>query len=219
MKSDALIQTEVIQELKYDPRIAHEHLGVAVVDGIVTLSGSVPNYIEKSAAEKAAQRIGGVKAVVEKIEVRIPGTAHKDDEHIAKAIADQFRWHTQVPDDLIKATVEHGWVSLAGTVEWDFQRRAAEKVVKGLTGVRGITNDISLEAKIRQPADIKNKIELALKRAAEREVERLDVQVEGSRVILSGNVRSFAEWRDVTGAAWSTPGVTSVDDTGLKVAA
>jgi osmotically-inducible protein OsmY len=219
MKSDAQIQTEVMQELKDDPRVTHERIGVAVSDGIVTLTGTVPSYLEKLAAEKAAQRIGHVKAVVEKIDVRLPSTFRKDDEQIAKAIEGSFRWHTQVPDDLIKASVEHGWVALTGAVEWDFQRRAAEKVVRGLTGVRGITNNISLKAKVPEPADIKNKIEQALKRAAERETELLDVQVVGSRVILSGKVRSFGEWRDVTGAALSTPGVTSVDDTHLKVAA
>jgi osmotically-inducible protein OsmY len=219
MKSDAQIQTDVIQELKWDPSVTHEHVGVAVSDGIVTLSGTVPNYIEKSAAEKAAQRVAGVKAVVEKIEVKVPGSFHKDDEDIAKAIINQFGWHAQVPDELVKASVEKGWVELTGEVEWEYQRRAAEKVVRGLTGVRGLTNKVTIKARVAQPTEIKNKIEQALKRAAEREAEHLNIEVRGTRVLLSGKVRSFAELRDVRGAAWSAPGVTSVDDSGLSVAA
>ena len=219
MKTDGQIQTDVMQELKWDPSITHEHIGVAVSDGIVTLSGMVPSYIEKSSAEKAVQRVGGVKAVVEKIEVKVPGSYHRDDQDIAKAIIDQFQWHTQVPDDLVKASVENGWVELTGEVEWDYQRSAAEKAIRGLTGVRGITNRLTIRPKAAQPSEVKDKIEEALKRAAEREADRIGVQVRGSRVILSGRVRSFAELRDVRGAAFSAPGVTSIDDNNLSVAA
>ena len=219
MKSDAQIQTDVMQELKWDPSLTHEHIGVAVSDGIVTLSGTVPSYVEKSSAEKAAQRVGGVKAVVEKIEVKIPGSYHRDDQDIAKAITDQFRWHAQVPDQLVKVSVENGWVELTGEVEWDYQRSAAENAVRGLTGVKGITNKIAIRLKVAQPSDIKDKIEGALKRAAEREADRITVEVRGSRVILSGKVRSFAELRDVRGAAFSAPGVTTVEDNNLSVAA
>jgi osmotically-inducible protein OsmY len=208
-----------MQEVKWDPSITHEHIGVAVSGGIVTLSGTVPSYIEKSSAEKAAQRVGGVKAVVEKIEVRIPGSYHRDDQDIAKAILDEFRWHSQVPDDLVKARVENGWVELTGEVEWDYQRSAAENAIRGLTGVRGITNKLGIKAKGVQPFEIKEKIEEALKRAAEREADRIVVEVRGTRVILSGKVRSFAELRDVRGAAYSAPGVTSIDDNNLSVAA
>jgi osmotically-inducible protein OsmY len=219
MKTDAQIQTDVMQEVKWDPSITHEHIGVAVSGGIVTLSGTVPSYIEKSSAEKAAQRVGGVKAVVEKIEVRIPGSYHRDDQDIAKAILDQFRWHSQVPDDLVKARVENGWVELTGEVEWDYQRSAAENAIRGLTGVRGITNKLGIKAKGVQPFEIKEKIEEALKRAAEREADRIVIEVQGTRVIHSGKVRSFAEFRDVRGAAYSAPGVTSIDDNNLSVAA
>jgi osmotically-inducible protein OsmY len=219
MKTDAQIQTDVMQEVKWDPSITHEHIGVAVSGGIVTLSGTVPSYIEKSSAEKAAQRVGGVKAVVEKIEVRVPGSYHRDDQDIAKAVLDQFRWYSQVPDDLVKARVENGWVELTGEVEWDYQRSSAENAIKGLTGVRGVTNKIDIRAKVVQPLSIKEKIEEALKRAAEREAGRIVVEVRGTRVILSGKVRSFAELRDVRGVAFSAPGVTSVDDNNLSVAA
>ena len=219
MKTDSQVQTDVMQELKWDPSVTHEHIGVAVSNGIVTLSGTVPNYIEKSAAEKAAQRVAGAKAVVEKIEVRVPGEYHRDDQDIAQAILDQFRWHSQIPDDSVKANVEKGWVELIGEVDWGYQRMAAEKAIRGLTGIRGITNKIDIRSKVIQPSEIKDKIEQALKRAAEREAARVAVEVRGSRVILAGNVRSFAELRDVRGAAWSAPGITSVDDTNLVIAA
>lgn len=219
MKTDMQIQADVIQELKWDPSVTHEHIGVSVLDGVATLSGSVPTFIEKSAAEKAAQRVSGVKAVVEKIEIRIPGFHQKDDQDIAKAIVDQFQWHAQIPADSVKASVEKGWVELVGEVEWDYQRKAAEGTVRTLTGVKGITNKITIKEKVAQPADIKDKIEQALKRSAEREVAHLGVQVRGSRVILSGKVRSFAELCDVRDAAWSAPGVTLVDDKNVNVAA
>jgi osmotically-inducible protein OsmY len=219
MKTDAQIQTDVMQELKWDPSITHEHIGVAVADGIVTLSGTVPSYIEKSSAERAAQRVSGVKAVVEKIEVKVPGAYHRDDQDIAKAILDQFRWHTQIPDDVVKPRVENGWVELTGEVDWDYQRSAAENAIRNLTGVKGITNRITIKARVAQPFEIKSKIEEALKRAAEREADRIRIEVQGTRVVLSGKVRSFAELRDVRGAAFSAPGVTAVEDTNLSVGA
>jgi osmotically-inducible protein OsmY len=219
MKSDSEIQMDVIQELKWDPSVTHEHIGVAVTGGIVTLSGAVPSFIDKSAAEKAAKRVGGVKAVVEEIEVKIPGLYHRGDQDIAKTIIDHFHWSTQIPDELVKVSVENGSVELSGEVEWEYQRRAAEKVVRGLTGVRGIWNKITIKPKAAEPVQIKNRIEEALQRATEREVKHITIEVNGSRVRLSGKVRSFAELADVRGAAWGTPGVTSVDDKDLYVAA
>ena len=110
MKKDAQIQTDVIQELKWDPSVTHEHIGVSVNDGIVTLSGTVPSFVEKTSAERAVQRVSGVRAVVEKIEVKLPGSFKRDDQEIAKAVLNQFKWNVQVPDDLVKASVEDGWV-------------------------------------------------------------------------------------------------------------
>lgn len=217
MKTDAEIKNEVELELKWDPSVTQEHIGVAVTDAIVTLSGAVPSFIEKQAAERAAQRVGGVRAVVEKIDVRVPGSFHRDDEDIAGAIIDQLRWNVQVPDDAIKVRVENGWVDLTGDVEWEYQRRAAEDSIRRLTGVVGITNKIDILPKVAKSQEIQSKIEAALKRAAEREAAHLGIQVRGNRVILSGKVRSFAELRAVKGAAWSAPGVTSVDDTSVIV--
>lgn len=217
MKTDAQIQEDVLDELKWDPSVTHEHIGVAVSDAVVTLSGYVPTYFEKSAAEEAAHRVSGVKAIAEKIEVRYPGTYRREDEAVAAAIITAFKWNVQVPDDVIKVRVSKGWVTLTGEVEWEYQRTAAENAVKSLSGVLGVTNSIEIKSKV-QVLDVKAKIEEALKRASEREVERIKVSVEGRKVILSGKVRSYAELRDARSAAWSAPGVTDVQDN-LVVAA
>lgn len=211
MKTDSQIQSDLMQELKWDPSVTHEHIGVAVTSGIVTLSGTVPNYTEKFAAERAAQRVGGVKAVVEKIEVKLPGSFQRTDQDIASAIVDQFKWAVQVPEDRVKANVENGWVKLTGEVDWEYQRSAAERAVRGLTGVKSITNSIMIKPRVQSSA-VKEQIEGALRRAAEREARRINVETRGSRVVLTGEVRSFAELRDAKGAAWNAPGVTEVED-------
>lgn len=212
MKTDSQIQADIMQELKWDPSVTHEHIGVAVVEGIVTLSGIIPSYIEKSAAERAAQRVSGVRAVVEKIEVKLAGSHKRDDQDIAKTIVDQFKWHMQVPEELVKVNVENGWVELVGEVEWDFQRAAAESCARGLTGVKGIANNIIIRAKKVQQEVVKKKIEEALMREAEREARRIAVEVRGSKVVLSGEVHSFTEMNDAKWAAWSAPGVTSIEN-------
>lgn len=211
MKSDSQVQKDVLDELKWEPSVNHEHIGVAVSDGVVTLSGNVPTFIEKHNAEKAAQRVVGVQAIVEKIEVKLPGDMIRDDEDIAKAIVNQFQWSTLIPKDQIKAKVSDGWVTLTGEVTWEYQRKAAEKLVRELAGVKLVSNVISIKPKLK-PADLKEKIEKALMRSAEHESKQIDVDVSGSRVTLSGSVRSFAEMRAVEGAAWGAPGVTEVKD-------
>ena len=215
MKTDNQIQKDVIDELKWEPSVNHEHIGVAVSDGIVTLSGTVSTFIEKHNAEISTQRVAGVKAIVEKIEVKLPGSLVRDDQEIAQAIISQFKWSSLIPDDNIKAKVSSGWVTLNGEVTWEFQRKAAERLVRELTGVKLVTNNIVLKPKF-EASDLKNKIEEALMRAAEREGKKIDVVVNGSKVTLSGTVRSFSEMRAIEGAAWGAPGVTEVKDK-LKV--
>ncbi len=211
MKTDTSIQKDVIEELKWEPSVNHEHIGVAVDEGIVTLSGTVPTFIEKHNAEVAVQRVAGVKAIVEKIEVKLPGSLVRDDQEIAKAIINQFQWSSLIPKDHIKAKVSNGWVTLSGEVVWEYQRKAAEKLVRELTGVKLISNNIVIKPKLIA-ADLKDKIEKALLRAAARESKQIDIEVRGSHVTLSGVVRSFAEMRAVEGAAWGAPGVTEVQD-------
>jgi len=212
MKTDSQIQSDVIQELKWDPSVSHEHIGVAVTDGIVTLSGSIPSYIEKSAAERAAQRVSGVKAVVEKIDVKLLSSYEKDDQDIAEAILNQFRWSVQIPEKSIKLSVENGWVKLTGEVEWDFQRKAAEHSVRGLTGVKGVSNNLTLKTRQVQADIVKQKIEEALKSEAMHEAKKITVDIHGSTVTLSGKVHSFAEMSDAKLAAWSAPGVTKIEN-------
>lgn len=211
MKPDDQLQKDVMEELMWDPSVTHEHIGVAVNDGIVTLSGHVPTYFEKSAASKSAHRVAGVKAIVEEIQVRYPGSYHREDEDIASAVLTAFKWNVQIPDERIKVKVSKGWVTLTGEVEWEYQKNASESAVRALTGVLGVINSVEIKPQI-QVADIKAKIEKALKRAAERDAERINVEVDGRTITLSGKVRSYAELLDARSAAWSAPGVIDVQD-------
>jgi osmotically-inducible protein OsmY len=211
MKTDSQIQTNVMNELKWDPSITHENIGVMVSEGIVTLTGTVPTYFEKWAAERAAQNVTGVKAVVEKLKVKVSILDEHEDQDIAEAIANQFNWNTQIPGDSIKAKVENGLVELTGEVEWGFQRIAAEDCIRGLAGVGGVTNNITIKKKNIEPSIIKNRIRDALKRKADREFRHINIEVHGSEVTLSGEVHSLRDLQDVKGAAIGTPGVTKVE--------
>jgi osmotically-inducible protein OsmY len=209
MKTDSHLQLDVFDELKWEPSINYEHIGVSVSEGIVTLSGSVSCLIEKHNAEKAAQRVAGVKAVVDKIEVKIPGSNVKDDEEIAKAIVNQFEWNSLIPQDKIKVIVTDGWVTLMGVVNWDYQKKAAEKLVKELVGVKFVTNKIAIKPNL-DARDLREKIEKALLRAAEHESKKIEVSVHGTQVTLSGLVRSFSELEAIEKTAWGAPGITEV---------
>lgn len=216
MKSDSQIQQDVIEELRWSPNVTHTNIGVSVKNGIVTLSGSVPSYAEKAEAESAALRVAGVKAIVEKTEVRLPSDLERKDEDIARAALNVLKWHVQVPDNDIKVDVENGRVRLSGEVEWSFQKEAAFSAVKSIIGVSSVANAITIKPRV-SPANVKENIEQALKRAAEREAKRINVDVQGRKVILTGKVHSLAELRDARGAAWGAPGVTEVESN-LQVA-
>ena len=209
-KNDNQIHKDVTNELCWDPRVTSSHISVATKDGIVTLRGEVPNYFEKSAAEVAAQRVGGVKAVADELEVKLSDSYVRTDEDIAQAALNAFKWTVNVPRD-IKIAVEKGWVTLRGEVEWDFQRLAAKNSITPLMGVRGVTNAITIRTKVL-PSDVKTRIEEALVRSAEREGRKIGVSVNGDRVTLSGHVHSVSEMADARMAAWNAPGVMSVEN-------
>lgn len=209
MKNDRQLQKDVMDALDYSPAIVAEHIGVSVEDGVVTLTGSVSSYAEKYAAEKACFRVHGVKAVADEIEVKLPGTHVRSDTDIARAAADTLAWNVLVPAT-VQVSVEKGRIILRGQVDWDFQRNAAEKALRNLTGITEIVNHISIQKRV-QPEDVKAKIEHALERMAAEESQNIDIEVSGSKVILNGTVHSVAERDDVKWAAWAVPGVSEVE--------
>lgn len=210
MRANTQLQKSVLAELEWDPRVDASKIGVATVDGVVTLTGSVPSYPEKIAAERAVKRVKGVRGIANDLEVHLPGALRPGDTELAEAALRALKWDVTVPPE-VTIRVAHGWLTLEGAVEREFQRTAAERAVRHLRGLRGCDNNIEIRPPISQ-ALVKHRIEAALRRRAELDATQIKVDVTGGRVTLKGTVHSWREHDDAFNAAWDAAGVTAVED-------
>ena len=210
MHSDRDMQRDIVNELNWEPSLRNDDIAVGVRDGVVTLAGFVDSYADKWTAERVAGRVKGVKAVANDIEVKLPLGSSRPDPDIARAALDALKWHVSVPNERIKVKVEKGWLTLEGDVDWYYQKEAAERAVRYLTGVQGVSNLITVKARPTS-ADVKVKIKEALQRA-EFDADHITVEIEGNKAILRGTVRAYAEMHDAERAARNAPGITEVDN-------
>lgn len=209
--TDRELQENVQKALDWEPSVDAAEIGVSVDNGIVTLRGDIKMYAEKAAAERVALRVYGVKAVANDLAVRLGKGLQRTDSEIAQAAVNVLKWKSQLPAGQITVAVANGWVTLKGAVDWNYQREAAAKAVRDLTGVLGVMNDISVRSHV-SVTDIQSRIQAALTRSAEVDARRINVATLDGKVILSGNVRSWAEREEAKHAAWAAPGVRDVED-------
>lgn len=211
MLDNLALQKQVLDALDWEPSVDATRIGVAVSGGIVTLTGEVPSYPDLWAAERAIKQIIGVKGFANELVVRLPGDAHRSDTDLANSAVKALEWDVQVPHQRIKVRVSNGWITLDGEVPWQFQREAAERAVRHLLGVVGVSNMITLAARVT-PKDLKNRIEAAFKRTAELDARMIKINTKGSTVVLEGEVHSWAERDQAERAVWAAPGVMAVED-------
>ena len=212
MKSNSELQRDVADELRWQSSVREAEIGVAAKDGVVTLTGTVDSFAQKLAAEKAAKAVMGVRAVAEELVVKLPFSSKRTDTESAHAAVNALRWNTEVPADRLKVIVEGGWVTLSGEVDYQFQKSAADEIVRCLTGVTGMSNAITVKHAQASAVEVSDEIRKALKRSATVDADRITVTSKEGKVVLSGTVRSWAERVDAEDAAWSAPGVFVVDD-------
>lgn len=212
-KTDSEIKDAVLREFKWDTRVNETEIGVSVAAGVVTLTGTVSSWGKKTAAQEAAHRVAVVLDVANDIQIKIPGSPGRTDSDIASAVRHALEWDVFVPDKHIRSTVSDGWVTLEGDVDYGSHREDAERAVRNLDGVRGITNKIEIKPPFKAvTSDVRKSLEQALERYAEREAARIALDVQDGRVGLSGVVHSWAERQAVLSAARGTAGVRNVDD-------
>lgn len=208
---DTMLRQNILDELEFEPSIDAADIGVAVEDGIVTLTGHVPTYAQKVTAENLVRHVRGVRGIAEEIEVRPAGSNMTADDEVAKRAANMIGWNTAIPANAVQVSVHKGWVTLTGEVEWQYQKEAAAKTVRALAGVTGIHNKIALTPRVSVP-DVKKRIEAAFERDAKLEAHGIDIQVHDGKVTLQGHVKAWHERAAAERAAWSAPGVKSVED-------
>jgi len=211
MNSDETIHNNVLDELEFDPEINTAAIGVTVHDGVVTLTGHVPTYAQKFAAERAAKRVKGVRALAQELEVRLDGAVRVDDEEIARRVANIMSWSVLQPKNDVKVRVQDGWVTLHGEVQWAYQREDAERAIRRLEGVKGVSNAITLSSQVKAQ-DVSAAIHRALTRNAEVDANAIHVAVDGGKVTLTGKVHAWNERSAAEYAAWASPGVSQVFD-------
>jgi len=208
-KVDKDMRQEVLDALDWEASITSGDIGVGVSSGVVTLTGYVPTFAQKRTAERTALRVSGVKGIANDLVVKLPKKKERTDTDIAKAAVRAIRWHTELPQDTISVQVRDGWVTLEGTVDWNYQRERAADVVRPLTGLRGLTNTLTVAPRATS-SDIRDRIRNALEREVNREAQNLVIEIDGDTVRLSGVVHSWIERRNAERAAWSAPGITDV---------
>jgi osmotically-inducible protein OsmY len=209
--TDRDLKQHVQSALDWEPSLDATDIGVSVDEGVVTLRGNVASYAEKITAERVALRVYGVKAVANDLAVHLISGFERTDTQIAQAAVAALKWNTVVPQDRVTVTIANGWLTLSGTLDWQYQKDAALRTVRDLMGVKGVTNNITVQPRVKT-IDVREKIEAAFRRSAEIDARRVNVTAVDGNVILSGNVHSWAERQEAERAAWAAPGVTHVED-------